>query len=247
MDSGHQSKIEFHPGAAARFSELAKELLTSVRSFGPVPQPRSSASQLHPVHHIRAEDIIGELKVRRSSFNLLGVEVGRYWESNGLCVGWEGPEFEKLKELARRIMNADAVRGRVSEKFIVDELFAWLRETLERKRDDELPAFIESRCSSEIKEYEIWVPLFHTYSERDFNIGEITFRTVSKAMLDKAYEHVPQEAAARSDIILSMNRQRSRIQGSLAACIRVTGELKKAKAGGPLKPGFGLSGDVQTS
>jgi len=221
--------VEFHAEAVARFSSLAKEVLNSVRSFGSVAPPNSGGAEIHPVAHISAADIIGEVEVRESSFNGLGVEVGRYWNSKGLRVGWEGPEFDAVKNLALRFGNATPIKGRVSDSFLIDEVFKWLRETLEQRRSDELHTYIAQRCSSEIKDYEIWVPVFRTYSAADFKIGSVDFRTVTKAMMDRCYERVPEDVASRPDVALTLSRQRSRIQGSLAACIRARAELKNAK------------------
>jgi hypothetical protein len=94
------AKLQFHPDAAARFNELAQELLQSVSSFGPFEPAPSGTGEIHPVVQIPASDIIGEIRVESTAINGLGEEVGRYWNSNGLRVGWEGEGFERTKELA---------------------------------------------------------------------------------------------------------------------------------------------------
>ena len=131
-------KVEFHPDAGARFTELAQEVLKCVRSFGSVKTPTSSTAQIHPVANITADDVIGEIRVVESSSNLLLGERGRYWTSNGLRVGWEGPEFGAIKDLVRKFENATPIKGRGSNRFLLDEIFNWLTETLEAKRSDTL-------------------------------------------------------------------------------------------------------------
>src|ERR1700678_1492590 len=85
-------KVEFHPDAGARFTELAQEVLKSVRSFGSARSSSSGTGEIHPVANITADDVIGEISVVESSSNLLLEERGRYWTSNGLRVGWEGSQ-----------------------------------------------------------------------------------------------------------------------------------------------------------
>jgi hypothetical protein len=222
-------KVEFHPEAGARFTELAQEVMKSVRSFGSVENPPTGGAEIHPVANIAADQVIGEIKVIESSVNALGEETGRYWTSNGLRVGWQGPEFEAIKDLALRFGNTKPIKGRVSNSFLLDEIFKWLKETLEAKRSDTLPEHIAERCSSEIKDYEIWVPVYRTYSAADFEIGNVEFRTVSKALLDQWYAHVPEDEAKKPEVAQSINRKRARIQGGIAACIRMKAEVSKAR------------------
>ena len=229
MNTSQTFKVKFHAEAAARIAELAKEVLSSVRSFGPIDPPPSAGAEIHPVAHIGPDEIIGEIKVRQSSFNGLGTEVGRYWISKGMRVGWEGREFEAIKDLAIRLGSLTSIKGRVSESFLLDEVFAWLSETLELERGDELADYITERCSTEIKDYEIWVPVFRTYSTTHFKIGNVDFRTVSKAILDRSYGQLPDDVAKRPEVAIKINRERSRIQGSIAACIRARAEFKKAR------------------
>ena len=229
MKTQEPFKIEFHPEAAARFTELAQEVLKSIRSFRSVEAPPTGRSEIHPVANIAADQVIGEIKATESSFNALREETGRYWTSNGLRVGWEGPEFDAIKDLALRFGNATPIKGRVSNSFLLDEIFKWLKETLEAKRSDKLPEHIAERCSREIKDYEIWVPVYRTYSTADFEIGDVEFRTVTTALLDRWYAHVPEEETKRPEMTQWINRKRARIQGSIAACVRVKAEIDKAR------------------
>src|SRR5271156_2970068 len=103
MSHDEPFSVQFHPDAVTRFHELADEILGSVSSFGHVEPPHNRPTHLHPVVELTQADFIGEITVQRSSVNLMGEERGRYWDSKGLRVGWEEADFEKIKELARRI------------------------------------------------------------------------------------------------------------------------------------------------
>jgi hypothetical protein len=167
--------VQFHPDAAARFNELAVEILGSVSSFGRIEPPHNRPTHLHPVIELTAADIIGEITVQQSLVNLLGEERGRYWESRGLRVGWEDDDFKTIKELARRIACVASIRDRVSDEFMLDEVFAWLRQTLEKQRSDSLIEYVAHRCSSEIKDREIWIPVYRTYSARKLSWVRLNF------------------------------------------------------------------------
>jgi hypothetical protein len=223
------AEVQFHPDAAARFNELARDILQSVSSFGPFEPAPSGTSQLHPVAEIPASDIIGEIKIEKTAINRLGEEVGRYWNSKGLRVGWEGDGFERIKELARKFAGATPVKGQVSETFLCNEVFIWLRATLERQRTDSLTDYIAERCCGVIEDHEIWIPVHRTYSTQDFALGDVEFRTVSKAMMDDWFGRLFPEGIKDPAAALAINRERSHIQAGIAAKVRVKAERQKAR------------------
>src|SRR5271155_5318862 len=106
MNTQEPLKVEFHPEAAIRFNELAREILNRVESFGRVVPPPNRTTEIHPVVNLGATDIIGEIIVHRSLVNRLGEETGRCWESRGLVVGWDGEKFEEITGLARKFAAA---------------------------------------------------------------------------------------------------------------------------------------------
>jgi hypothetical protein len=224
-----ETKIAFHPDAVARFAELAQAQLKSVKSFGGVETISIPQMEIHPVATITSDEINGEIKVVQSAFNGLGEEQGRYWTSKGLRVGWEGSDFEAIKDLASKMANASPIKGLVSTKFVLDEVFRWLKETLEVERRDALPDHIADCCSKAIKDYEIWVPVYRTYSGNEFDIGQVRFRTVSKALLDQSYKRIPEDIAKRPEVAVGINRKRARIQASLAACTQMRAEISRAR------------------
>lgn len=229
MTDEQRSRVLFHPDAASRFNELAREILNSVGSYGCVESPRRGPDEIHPVIEIPASDIIGEMKVERSGVNRLGEETGRYWGSKGLLVGWEGESFERIKELAHRFEMASPINGQVSGAFLLDEVFNWMRGTLELQRSDSLSDYIAECCSDAIEEYEIWIPVHRTYSAQNFALGDVEFRSVSKAMMDEWFGRLFPEGIKDPSAVHVINRERSQIQGSIAARIKVRAERQKAR------------------
>lgn len=147
--------IEFHEQAAARFNTLAQELLTKVCKF-PTQRPRPTvASQIHPVAHLSEMDVIGEIEWKQRSVNGLGEETGRYWETNTGRLGYEDDGYIAARDLAKRLEQATPLKGRVSLGFLLDQLFEWLRETLDSKRQGTFTDFIASKVSQAVKVQEI--------------------------------------------------------------------------------------------
>jgi hypothetical protein len=230
MDLKRPFDVRFHPDAAERFNEIAQGIISRVGSFGPTVTPPQRPSMIHPVAQISPEDIVGQITFQQSSVNIFGEEMGRYWSSNGMRVGWEGAEFEEIRELARRFEKVDQLKGRVSHEFLMDEIYGWLRGTLERKRGDTLADYIAECCSGAIKDHEIWIPIYRTYSEEVMVIGNVEFPTISKEMLDRWYGR-PSKGSIKDPVAThAINKERSLLQGSIAARIKVTAEPKRATA-----------------
>jgi hypothetical protein len=221
--------IEFHENAAARFNELAQGLLAKARTFPPV-QPRLSARTLiHPVARLNESDVLGTVAWKQRSLNGLGEETGHYWETSNGRVGYETDGYTAAKDLATRLEQTSPLKNRVSLRFLLDQLFMWLRETLESKRDDTFTDFIAGRSSAAIKIHEFWIPVYRTYSSREFAIGEVKFKIILPAMLERWYSRIPEEERKRAPgADIALTRQRSLLQGTLAACIVVEAEPLKA-------------------
>jgi hypothetical protein len=220
--------IEFHPEAHRRFNELAVELRNNIRAFADEPAERGG-SDLYPVVNLTEEDIIGSIKVVNRIVDGTGRETGRVWTSSGRRVGWQGSEFKKLRELARRLERTDPLQGKISIDFLIDEIFEWLKDSFEGQTRDAFADRIAVRTGVAIKPYEIWIPLFQTYSDGEFAIGTVRFRKLSKAVMEAYFERTA-AAIGDPDITLKHKRIRSRMQGSLAACVEVTAERQQASA-----------------
>jgi Apea-like HEPN len=221
--------IEFHEQAATRFNILAQELLTKARQFPPAQQRPNTDTSLYPVTNLTEADIIGSIEWKQRSVNGLGEETGRYWESSSVRVGYEDHGYAAVKDLAKRLAQTKPLQNRVSLEFLMDQLFTWLSETLESKRRDGFMEFIAHKATEAIKAHEYWIPVYRTYSSREFAIGNVQFKTFSPAMLERWYSRIPEEERRRApEATMALVRQRSLLQGSLAAVVVIEAEPRKA-------------------
>jgi hypothetical protein len=223
--------ITFPEAAKNAFSSTANELLAAMQDclLSPPDPNHLKTLEIHPSHVFRSEDLVGAPQFTQKEIDSAGNETGRFWDSEGRRSGWNGEAYQKMKRLAERIARTKELRGFVSESFILDELFDWLRQTLQRTRSDTLGDFIAERATAEIRDHEIWVPLYRTYSSIDFAIGEVTFRSITKQFLDGwLLRAKPADAAAAERVQQLEQKMRANHQASLAACVRVRAEKRKA-------------------
>ena len=215
-------EIRFHEQAAARFNEMAQELLTKAVRLEPVPTRPEGASALYPVVRIGEQDINGKLKWNGRSINGYGDETGRHWDTSSGRMGYEGDVYLAVKELASRLAKAAPIKGKVSEEFLLREVIVWIEETLSSKRSDRLIDFLTEKLSKAIAVQELWIPVYRTYSSQEIALGDLTFKPILPAMLDRWYSRIPlAECNQHPEATLALSRQRSTLQGTLAVCVTV--------------------------
>jgi hypothetical protein len=221
--------MTFNPEAAKRFDEKAEEILRDIQGFATaqVQQRASRRPELHASHTFTPDQIVSMPDFWFVQ-NDMGERCGVVWNSQGNQVGWIGKAFEKIGTLADSMAHKGPARALVSDEFALDVICNWLFETLERRRSDSLPPYFASRCVDAIKNYEIWLPLFRTYSTSEFRLGDVTFRTISKAMMDEWQARVPPHSPDKPQIDAMINKKRAKWQGALAACTYIKAERTKA-------------------
>lgn len=222
--------IQLHPEAAKRFDELGKQLLVKV-----VPEPPLSRIQetfrpdIHPVMHIPQHDIIGGVGVTQSMIDGTGEEVGRFFRNTIPKIGLIGDGFRALKDLSERFQTHGDLRDVASFGFIRDAAFDWIEFTHKGQPVGTLSEYISKRVNGELKEFEIWVPLFQTYLESTIPMGPVTLRTITREMLDEAEAKVPlPNAETAAAVRLAFARDRSAVQGCAGVVLRIRAEQNKA-------------------
>ncbi len=221
--------IVFHPGAESSFTAAAQELLQGVRAYPPSEKLKGANFPIHPAAVIEQRDIIGTIRVTDRMVDFTGSEIGRFWNLDGQRFGWAGEEFQKLKRLAERIAKSIEPQALVSEAFILDQVFAWLCESLEGKRSDPIADFVAVRCDEAIEDHEIYVPLCRTYSSAGFEIGDVQFRSISKQLLDGWFPSKPLgDPEMEQRVRILENQTRASYQATLAACVKVRAEKAAA-------------------
>jgi hypothetical protein len=71
-------------------------------------------------------------------------------------------------------------RDLVSAKFVLEQTCHWLCDTLERRVSGSLSEFVALRSREAVRDFDIWIPLFQTYSSAEFYIGDVAFRTFTR-------------------------------------------------------------------
>lgn len=222
--------IQLHPGAAKRFDELGKQLLIKI-----TPEPRLSKLQetfrpdIHPVMHIPEQDIIGDIGVRQSIVDGTGEEVGRFFGNTIPKIGLIGDGFRALKDLAERFQRHGDLGAVASFEFIRDAVFEWVDSSHRCQPLGTLSEYILKRANEEIRDFEIWVPLFQTYLESTIPMGPVMLCAITRMMMDEVEAKISiPDAETAAAVRLAFARDRSAIQGCAGVVVKIRAEQKRA-------------------
>jgi Apea-like HEPN len=224
--------LQIHPEAARRFDELGNQLLAKLAPEQQLVRAHTQQGfrpDIHPVFNIPEEDIVGGVQVKKLFFNGAGEEVGRLFEHEGHWIGVVGEDFKALVHLAERLHQSEPLRDVTSITFIHETAFDWMEGKYKNGRSESLTEFVVKRTEEEIKDFEIWVPLHRTYIESSIQMGRVTLRTITRAMMDEAQSRMPVSSPKEAEAFrLVFARDRSAVQGCAAASIKIRAEKTKA-------------------
>jgi len=222
--------LHLHPEAAKNFDKMAEGLLSLV-SAAPVSGQEEQGFQpdIHPSAQLTQKDRIGEIQLGFADYR--GIECGRSFEHDGKMFGLFDQAFKDLESLATRLHQTGEIRPYVSVRCLMGSGFQWVKKRYRGETDESFTGFVLRECGEQIKDSEIWLPLFKVYLQTELTVGRITFRTLTREMLDPWFERItnklPQELQARGQE--SLRRTRSRFQGCAAATIALTAEPLRAQ------------------
>ena len=225
--SANSDQIVFHPEAAKRFDQEAIGIRGTVQGLQVIQSGPGDAPDLHPVATISPEDILSGSKFVYEH-NAAGDPSGVFWVSGAMRVGWVGEAFQPIKTLVEKMGQLKPIRDLISDEFLLHEICGWLCDSLECRRSDGLADYLTTRINEVVKDHEIWIPLFRTYSSREFGLGPVRFQSISRKIMDEWWTRIPPHVLEDQRNVSALNKRRSELQARLAACIRVRADEKKA-------------------
>jgi hypothetical protein len=220
-----------HPQARQNYDKKADDLLSRLcpapdrfKQKGGQPNPN-----IHTVHTFTPENISGEMTYWWTDFT--GGILAKVFAEGGELMGLFDEDYTELTRIAEGVQKSITPRGVVSMQRLSDLIFDWAKQ---RHRGAAIPAMVEyvlTECEKLIEEQEIWIPISHMYIQSPFVFGKITFRAVTKAMMDDweaallAKATTPEEVES---IRKGVERRRPIIQGLATATIKVEAEPERA-------------------
>ncbi|MDQ3820559.1 MAG: HEPN domain-containing protein [Acidobacteriota bacterium] len=224
-------KLTLHPQATQNYNKKAEDLVTRLR---PVPDRLNRKGgppnpNIHSVHTFTQEDIIGEIGYGWTDFT--GNVVAKAFTEGGQMLGLFDEDYIELIRVAEGMQKSITPRGVVSSQRISDLIFEWVKAKHRGASIPMMTEYVLADCEKLIKELEIWIPISHLYIQRPFVFGRVTFRAITKAMMDEWEASLLSKATTPEEIESvrkGVERHRPQIQGLATATIKVEAEPERA-------------------
>jgi hypothetical protein len=224
-------KLEIHPSAKSNFNERGEKLVSCVTPH----ESFMKQSTDYPRPDIYTGPTINEDEI--TGFTLLGLSdefgncTAKLFIHDQVKYGLHGEGYKKLVRLTESIQKTNQLRRFISVETLGEIIFQWVESKFKDTSTAPLSEFILVQCEEIIQEQDIWIPVANLNLQSDITLGNITFRTISRAMLDTYFSErpddlSPEEMAASNQFESKIRRK---YQAFAAATIVVCAEPKRAK------------------
>ena len=160
-----------------------------------------------------------------------GREIWQKYQAAGLSgcarLNYSRVKRGKLSYEQEREVNS----GAVSIELLEELLFDWIQLKSRNETDLNMSEFVLSECEKQIKEYDVWIPISLLYIQSPFILGKITFKAITKSMVDDWENRTLSKVKEQKEIDsikIYFERICKEIQGFATATIRVEAEPIRA-------------------
>lgn len=178
--------LSIHPDAENRFNKDALSLLglckESKYNFAKAG-PKSPFPEPYIAAHITGKDIedIGYLGMKNS----IGENVAKYFTLKGKQIGLDGDNYNKFVKLCESVQKAIKPTSTISREAVEGQAFEWFDNRYSGNTTNDLIEYILPKLQTEVKEFEICVPVGGLVLQNPMKIGKIELRPITKELLDQ--------------------------------------------------------------
>jgi len=217
---------QLHEKAAAAYNEKLTSLLSKLKPLPPAePKPRVQ-DDVHVVRHLGPDDIKPPgLRMFREDYT--GARKACRFSTSLGMVELTDEDHEAFARVTTKIAEARAYRDCLSADFVYEKAVDWLQRRTDAPHDTSpyFTEFLHTEAMSAVKWIEVWLPIPAVKIAGPFAIGDVTFCTITKKMMDELVERIGGVGSAADT---RFDDLRSRLQGATAVCVGVEAEPTRA-------------------
>jgi hypothetical protein len=219
--------VEVHPEAASAFCKAAEDLVREVKELS--PSPRSTCNEFFTDQVITERDILGRVTIGIT--NPLGQELGKGFFVDQQQFGLFGPAYTAFRRLIGNVQRIPAISEIASETALADITLEWIRRKFCKEESKRYTEFLLPELSQRVSRYQVWIPIPFTSTEIDFEVGNISVRTITKDQITSwksKYFYKGDSQKQRAQLEMYENELRKKCQGFAAGYFECTAEPLRA-------------------
>ena len=218
--------FEINPSAEENFNSKVTSLIKKIEEAPREGQisPRFE-TDVHVGATITERDIIGEVQEKVSDYR--GNTVGRFFKFKGMRYALKNENHKFLVDLAEKIQRLPAFKDRLSQKFIEEAIFEWLKNSFINQKLEKtfIPTLVEM-AEKIVKPITIYVPIAKMIVERPFIFCGVAICNITKQLVDEMVATAVSisDERERDDVREFFQELRKDFQGYAAVEIRLVCE-----------------------
>jgi len=110
-----------------------------------------------------------------------GFEVARFYPDLDPPIGLFGQSHASFISLCQRVFEATKLEATISETFIVESCFEWMRQRHLGTTDLSLTEYVLDRCERNVADQDVWLPLTGIQLNLELQLGNVLFKPVRQA------------------------------------------------------------------
>ena len=222
--------LTIHPEAAKNCNKKAEDLVQRIKRaperFSRKPGP--SNPNIHSTFTLTPENMIGEMIFGWSDFK--GSTVAKAFAQDNELVGLFEDDYSQLIRVAEST-HKSLRPPVVTVQLLTNLVFEWVKETHRKTISTSMTEYVLNESEKRITEAEIWIPISHFFIHHPFVFGSITFRAITKVMMDEWETSALAKCTTdeeRTAVRNGMERRRRKFQALATATMKIEAEPDRA-------------------
>lgn len=176
--------FEIHPSAEENFNAKIRSLLDKIEVVSPSKQnPAKFKTEVQVAATLTEQDIIGDIEESISDYR--GKIIGRFFMHEGLRYALENDAHKLLVDFSESIQRLPAFRDKLSQNFIENTAFAWLKSlTINKKLEKTFISALVEEAKKAVSPITIYVPIANTIIQRPFSFCGVVICSITKKLID---------------------------------------------------------------
>lgn len=226
MDLGADRILDFHPNAERALNERAGKLITLLSREKPKAPTSPRDAWPEQVHTTPAEPIGPILAEQRDPTGRHGAI---WWEfQDGTCLGLYGASYVHFLETVEAVHRTGRIRHVVSESFVREQLFEWLRAVSSPETPDAgFCEYLEIQSRGRVRRMTAFVPVHGLVVQAAFRLGRVTIQPMAERMFrqwQRIISQRPGDQEQKDAAVKHIEKLRHEHQGKAAVIFTTTGE-----------------------
>jgi hypothetical protein len=168
------------PAETAR--SIDEQAVTFIDALATEPEKANDPKGTFRPNYLTSGVSTGSLDLPTSSIQPIcgsdDYEVARFFPVGKSVIGLSGSSYDSFIKLCRELYDAAQLKSTVSETFVVDRCFEWLRRRHLKRTSLGLTNFVFEECARHVTALEVWLPLVGLEVETGLGLGKVVLKAI---------------------------------------------------------------------